>query len=240
MFLEWDRDMYDPATDEPAKVNSSDLNEELGQIEILFSDKTGTLTENVMIFKEASINGVQYDADALKRKSQFSSFTNQPDRRRGDYEDIDCASDELENEIAISEFLTVLAVCHTVQVASSSSGSSQSGVDNAGYQPDEDQPDHHPQLQYDAASPDEKALVEACASFGVQFLGEEETEEAVLARLAESRTGQGALEVKEFQKLFVLEFDSTRKRMSVIVRYPCGKVLLVTKVQTGPLEVRDS
>ena len=51
MFLEWDRDLYDPETDEAAKCNSSDLNEELGQIQILFSDKTGTLTENIMLFK---------------------------------------------------------------------------------------------------------------------------------------------------------------------------------------------
>ena len=116
MFLEWDRDLYEPLTDEPAKVNSSDLNEELGQIEILFSDKTGTLTENVMIFKEASINGVQYDSEALKRKSNFSSFTNQSDNSRADYEDIDVVDNEMENEIAVSEFLTVLAVCHSVQV----------------------------------------------------------------------------------------------------------------------------
>ena len=51
MFIIWDRDLYDPATDEPAKVNSSDLNEELGQIDLLFTDKTGTLTENVMVLK---------------------------------------------------------------------------------------------------------------------------------------------------------------------------------------------
>ena len=181
MFLEWDRDLYDPDTDEAAKVNSSDLNEELGQIEVLFSDKTGTLTENVMVFKEASINGVQYDAEALQRKGQFSSFTNQSDRTREDYEDLDGAAD-LENEIDITEFLTVLAVCHTVQVARSHDGA---GVDNAGYQPDQ-QFEH---LQYDAASPDEKALIEACASFGVQFLGEEETETAVVTRLAETRQG---------------------------------------------------
>ena len=224
MFLEWDRDMYDPDTDEPAKVNSSDLNEELGQIEILFSDKTGTLTENVMIFKEASINGVQYDSEALRRKRQFSSFTNQSDQRREDYEDIDCAA-ALENEIDITEFLTVLAVCHTVQVATTSHSAPSDGVDNAGYQPD-DQFEH---LQYDAASPDEKALIEACASFGVQFIGEEETETSVMTRLAESRSDQGRMEVKEYQKLSVLEFDSTRKRMSVIVRYPCGKIMLVTK-----------
>ena len=77
MFLEWDRELYDPVTDEPAKCNSSDLNEELGQIEILFSDKTGTLTENIMLFKEASIS------EALAGASNsFSSFTNSEARDR--------------------------------------------------------------------------------------------------------------------------------------------------------------
>lgn len=49
--------MYDEKTDQPAKVNASDLNEDLGQIEYLFSDKTGTLTENAMLFKKFSIMG---------------------------------------------------------------------------------------------------------------------------------------------------------------------------------------
>jgi magnesium-transporting ATPase (P-type) len=57
LFLTWDLDLYDEEANEPAKCNSSDLNEELGQIQILFSDKTGTLTENIMVFKEASIHG---------------------------------------------------------------------------------------------------------------------------------------------------------------------------------------
>lgn len=60
MFLEWDKDLYDEATNQPLIVNTSDLNEELGQVEILFSDKTGTLTKNVMIFQECSINGKKY------------------------------------------------------------------------------------------------------------------------------------------------------------------------------------
>lgn len=55
------KSMYDPITDQPAKANTSDLNEDLGQIEYLFSDKTGTLTENEMIFKEFSINGSIYE-----------------------------------------------------------------------------------------------------------------------------------------------------------------------------------
>jgi len=37
-------------------MNTSDINEDLGQIKYLFSDKTGTLTENVMTFKKCSIS----------------------------------------------------------------------------------------------------------------------------------------------------------------------------------------
>ena len=53
--------MYDEATDQPAMVNSTDLNEDLGQIEHLFLDKTGTLTENQMVFKHFSIDGHTYE-----------------------------------------------------------------------------------------------------------------------------------------------------------------------------------
>lgn len=48
-------------TGQPAVANTSDLNEELGQIEVLFSDKTGTLTKNLMIFKACSIRGRVYE-----------------------------------------------------------------------------------------------------------------------------------------------------------------------------------
>lgn len=53
--------MYDAKINEPAKANNSDINEDLGQIEYLFSDKTGTLTENEMIFKQCAINGEIYE-----------------------------------------------------------------------------------------------------------------------------------------------------------------------------------
>ena len=60
-FIEWDIELYDEKTNQPAKANTSDLNEDLGQIEYLFSDKTGTLTENEMEFKQFSINGIIYE-----------------------------------------------------------------------------------------------------------------------------------------------------------------------------------
>ena len=53
--------MYDAKTNQRAKVNSTDLNEDLGQIEYLFSDKTGTLTENEMQFKHFCIEGLIYE-----------------------------------------------------------------------------------------------------------------------------------------------------------------------------------
>ena len=236
MFLEWDRDLYDPVTDEAAKCNSSDLNEELGQIEILFSDKTGTLTENIMLFKEASITGLQYDSEALRgATSKFSSFSNHSSSSVSASRDRD--SDRVreisaESEIQICDFLTALSVCHTVQVASQSQTrdkpqngvSSYRGVDNAGYEHD----DSYEHLEYNAASPDEKALIEACASFGIKFIGEEETDDVIVCRVLETRDENESV-FKEYRKLKVLEFDSTRKRMSVIVKYPCGKLMLVTK-----------
>ena len=55
-----DLDMYYARTDTPALCRTSSLVEELGQIEFIFSDKTGTLTRNEMEFKSASIGGVVY------------------------------------------------------------------------------------------------------------------------------------------------------------------------------------
>lgn len=52
--------MYDEESDTPAMARTSNLNEELGQIKYIFSDKTGTLTRNVMIFRKCSIGGVKY------------------------------------------------------------------------------------------------------------------------------------------------------------------------------------
>ena len=167
-------------------MNCSDLCEELGLIEILFTDKTGTLTENVMVFKDASINGVKHDLESLKAPS--------------------AAVADRSKESEITEFLTALCVCHTVQVA-------------------EDEEDD--EIHYTAASTDEKAIIGACADLGVQFIGEEETEDTTILRLSDTRAGKE--EIKEFQKELVLKFDSDRARMSVIVRYPSGKIMMVTK-----------
>ena len=52
--------MYDIKSDTHAKARTTTLNEELGQIQYVFSDKTGTLTQNIMTFNKASIGGRSY------------------------------------------------------------------------------------------------------------------------------------------------------------------------------------
>jgi magnesium-transporting ATPase (P-type) len=59
-FMQYDLDMYYEPLDAPAIVRTMTLCEELGQISHIFSDKTGTLTCNVMNFRKASIFGKPY------------------------------------------------------------------------------------------------------------------------------------------------------------------------------------
>ena len=55
MQIDWDVDMYHEETDTPAMTRTTNLNEELGQIQYIFSDKTGTLTQNVMEFRKVFV-----------------------------------------------------------------------------------------------------------------------------------------------------------------------------------------
>ena len=52
--------MQDPATKEYARARNTDLNEDLGKIEYVFSDKTGTLTSNEMQLRAIAIKGIVF------------------------------------------------------------------------------------------------------------------------------------------------------------------------------------
>ncbi|XP_072286949.1 phospholipid-transporting ATPase IG isoform X1 [Pyxicephalus adspersus] len=96
-FIAWDKEMYDEEIKEGALVNTSDLNEELGQVEYIFTDKTGTLTENSMEFIECCIDGYKYRESADVPDCPVETFG----KASQDREDL---------------FLRALCLCHTVQI----------------------------------------------------------------------------------------------------------------------------
>ena len=59
-FINWDLEMYYEPQDRPFQCRALNITEDLGQIKYVFSDKTGTLTENEMIFKCCTIGGKNY------------------------------------------------------------------------------------------------------------------------------------------------------------------------------------
>uniref|UniRef100_A0A7N8YDV1 Phospholipid-transporting ATPase n=1 Tax=Mastacembelus armatus TaxID=205130 RepID=A0A7N8YDV1_9TELE len=192
LFINWDVEMYYSDTDTPAMARTSNLNEELGQVKYLFSDKTGTLTCNVMHFKKCTIAGITYGLVI----SLFSLLLGLPVKGFDDPALIQNIEKNHPTSPQICEFLTMLAVCHTVV-------------------PERD----GNQIIYQASSPDEGALVKGAKGLGFVFS----------ARTPHSVIIEARGKEMSYELLNVLEFSSNRKRMSVVVRTPTGKLRLYCK-----------
>ncbi|NWT92349.1 AT8B3 ATPase, partial [Urocynchramus pylzowi] len=199
-FINWDLGMYSGAKDIPAEARSTSLSDQLGQIQYIFSDKTGTLTQNIMSFKKCCINGTIYGpGTGHENKQPLGSGLRRerPAERESDVCDVTLLeAAQRDNDPVLREFLRLLALCHTVMV--------------------EDRGD---QLVYQAASPDEEALVLAARNLGYVFLAR--TQDTITIReLGRTRT---------YEVLAMMDFNSDRKRMSVLVRDPQGTIRLYTK-----------
>ncbi|CUA74534.1 phospholipid-translocating ATPase [Rhizoctonia solani] len=208
-----DLDMYYAKTDTPALCRTSSLVEELGQIEYIFSDKTGTLTRNEMEFRQASIAGVAY-ADVVDESKRGEVDENgqvtggqrtfaelrQLERAEGLTGGMSAGgsggSGGGKEVFVIREFLSLLAVCHTVIPEMKGE-----------------------KLVYQASSPDEAALVAGAELLGYKFY--QRKPKSVFVDIAGVS--------QQFDILNVCEFNSTRKRMSTVVRGPDGKIKLYCK-----------
>ncbi|NXK87121.1 AT10B ATPase, partial [Formicarius rufipectus] len=63
-----DIDLYDEATDLPIQCRALNITEDLGQIQYIFSDKTGTLTENKMVFRRCTVDGIEFSHQENARR----------------------------------------------------------------------------------------------------------------------------------------------------------------------------
>lgn len=192
-----DLDIYYEKSDTPATCRTSSLVEELGQIEYIFSDKTGTLTCNQMEFKQCTISGIQYGDDVAEDRRATAD-----DSMEAGVHDFKSLKQNLRSHPssnAIHHFLTLLATCHTVI------------PERTDADPDK--------IKYQAASPDEGALVDGAASLGYRFTN----------RKPRSVLFEAGGQEYEYELLAVCEFNSTRKRMSTIFRCPDGKIRIYTK-----------
>ncbi|KAL2022829.1 hypothetical protein VTK56DRAFT_4360 [Thermocarpiscus australiensis] len=257
-LLNSDIEMYDEASDTPARCNTNTILENLGQIGYLFSDKTGTLTENVLKFRKMSVAGTAWlhemdlakedvkerdekglgaegsgflgaepDLGAVRpgehdlsrdfsaadpsasiaprRSSSHWRSTGRPDHVQPDLTTADLLEYlRLRPDSAFSrraiQYILLMALCHTC-LPELKDG----------------------KVDFQAASPDELALVRAAQELG--FLVIQRTTQAITLRIADG----GRYTERTYQILDVIEFSSKRKRMSIIVRCPDGRIWLLTK-----------
>lgn len=220
-----DLEMYYERLDLPAQVRTMTLNEELGQVSHIFSDKTGTLTCNIMDFRKASVNGVSYGqgiteigkaAWKLQNKRISNAVLEGEAKAQANsvphvtfYDpkyDRDMQAKGVQKE-KLQSFFRSLAICHDVVAEHSGD-----------------------QLRLSASNPDDDALVSAAAYFGYQFCDRREKQCMVFIK------EKNVLETIEI--LRTIPFTSSRKRMSVIIRDSDGLLKIITKGADAIMEHR--
>ncbi|GLT75815.1 hypothetical protein SLA2020_475120 [Shorea laevis] len=222
-FMVHDTQMYDEASDSRFQCRALNINEDLGQIKYVFSDKTGTLTENKMEFQRASIWGVDYCGGKTASEDQKDGYSVQVDgntlrpKRRVKVDPellrLSRSRKDAREYNHVHDFFLALAACNTVVPLVV--GTSDPHVKSVDYQ---------------GESPDEQALVYAAAAYGFMLI--ERTSGYIVIDVQGDR--------QRFNVLGLHEFDSDRKRMSVIVGCPDKTVKVFVKgADTSMFSVMD-
>ena len=191
-----------------AVVRTSTIPEDLGRIEYLLSDKTGTLTQNEMELKKIHVGTVSYAGDAMQEvESHVShgfgvatddvlqpSFLVNPLTVNAQHNAPGTIT-RTRREIGsrVRDLMMALALCHNVT-------------------PTTDEVDGKQVVTYQASSPDEIAIVQFCESVGLRLL-HRDRQTITLQSISTSR----AVVRVSVQNIF--PFTSESKRMGIIVRF---------------------
>lgn len=230
-----DKDMKYKKNGYRAVARSWNLSDELGQIQYIFSDKTGTLTQNAMIFRQCSIAGKVYKADeSTVVESKLTMSPNIPASIVDSVTPLKKTKTISESNSSDDHEARING--HTVEERSDERpkffstalyGDIRGGENEEAEKRSQDADafltclalchtalaaeKEDGTLDYKAQSPDESALVQGAADIGYVFKGRDRN----ILKLQTPFTGDN---MDHYELLNVLEFSSARKRMSVVVR----------------------
>ncbi|KAJ1420336.1 P-type ATPase [Sesbania bispinosa] len=243
-FINQDIQMYDEETGTPAEARTSNLNEELGQVDTVLSDKTGTLTCNQMDFLKCSIAGTAYGVRSseveLAAAKQMASDLEDQESDLSNFPMTKARVEEVELETVVTS-----NVYEDKKQAIKGFGFEDERLMKCNWlkEPNADAilmffrilavchtaiPEMNEEtgtFTYEAESPDEGAFLVAAREFGFEFCRRNQSSIFIRERVSAS----GEVVEREYKLLNLLDFTSKRKRMSVIVRDEEGKIFLLCK-----------
>jgi phospholipid-translocating ATPase len=184
-------------------VRTSTIPEDLGRIEYLLSDKTGTLTSNEMELKKVHVGTVSYGGDAMEEVTSyvsqaFSDTNGNPDALFTPSASFDALSGATRTRreigIRVRDLVLALALCHNVTPTA------------------EEDDNGEPVTAYQASSPDEIAIVQWTEQVGLR-LAHRDRKSITLQFSPDGR------KVVKVEVLNVFPFTSDSKRMGIVVRF---------------------
>uniref|UniRef100_A0A8C4SHC9 P-type phospholipid transporter n=1 Tax=Erpetoichthys calabaricus TaxID=27687 RepID=A0A8C4SHC9_ERPCA len=183
-------------------VKASTIPEQLGRISYLLTDKTGTLTQNEMVFRRLHLGTVAYGMDSMDEVQShvFSAYTqplHEPPTTRS------LLSTKVRKTISsrVHEAVKAIALCHNVTPVYESNGVTDQAEAEQHYEDS--------CRVYQASSPDEVALVQWTESVGLTLVGRDLSS-------VHLRTPGG--QILNFTILQIFPFTYESKRMGIIVR----------------------